>query len=323
MKNIYVCNTYYHIYITLIKEIKKRSSDIILSDSIPKYKEIGKRIEECKIFNNVYYISEKEINLPSEPKLIGKFFYFNMIRKAVGKYIELNFKKYSDIILYNDWTPIGYFLNASRINYILSEDGQDVFQKYDYTPFNYTKIDKILSRLDLKVLSIGEAKYMKYIEVNNKNNLYIRDKKIVELKKNTLLENLTPNEKKEISKIFIGNNSYKSEKYDNNILILTEPLFIDKRVESEEKQIEIYSKIIEEYKNDGINIYIKPHPRDLTDYYNIVDKCFIIDKNIPIEVLNFNDDIYFNKAITITSTSLGGLNFVKDKIRLGNEYLDV
>ena len=58
MKKIYICHTFYHVLITLMKEIKNKNqdSDILLSDSIPNYKELGKNIEESNIMKNIYYI---------------------------------------------------------------------------------------------------------------------------------------------------------------------------------------------------------------------------------------------------------------------------
>lgn len=319
MKKIYICNAYYHVLITLLKEINNKNVDIILSDSIPKYKVLGKRILNKNIINNIYYVEEKKINLPKEPIFLGKIFYFSNIRKAVTKHLNINFENYDDIIIYNDWTPLGYYLSAAKIKYILYEDGLDLFKKEIYTPFNYNLIDRILGFLNLKILSVGESKYIKEIEVNDIQGIAISKKNIKEVNRIKLMEKTSKENKKLIYDIFIESSfNLKNKK---NILILTEPLFLDRRVKSESDQISLYRNIIKEVNNDNYNIYIKPHPRDLINYERLVSNNNIIDKDIPIEVLNFNNNVYFEKAIAITSTSIDGIKFVKERIKLGNKFI--
>lgn len=319
MKKIYICNAYYHVLITLLKEINNKNVDIILSDSIPKYKVLGKRILNKNIINNIYYVEEKKINLPKEPIFLGKIFHFSNIRKAVTKHLNINFENYDDIIIYNDWTPLGYYLSAAKIKYILYEDGLDLFKKEIYTPFNYNLIDRILGFLNLKILSVGESKYIKEIEVNDIQGIAISKKNIKEVNRIKLMEKTSKENKKLIYDIFIEPSfNLKNKK---NILILTEPLFLDRRVKSESDQISLYRNIIKEVNNDNYNIYIKPHPRDLINYERLVSNNNIIDKDIPIEVLNFNNNVYFEKAIAITSTSIDGIKFVKERIKLGNKFI--
>ena len=43
---------------------------------------------------------------------------------------------------------------------------------------------------------------------------------------------------------------------------------------------------------------------------------------MPIEVLKFNSNIKFDKAVTIVSSSIKSLDFVDEKIEYGFEYLD-
>ncbi len=103
------------------------------------------------------------------------------------------------------------------------------------------------------------------------------------------------------------------------LILLTQPLYKDKLVSSEDIQKKVYQDIIEKFQKEYV-IYLKPHPRDLIDYQFGKD-IFLINKNIPTEVLSFNDDFEFNKAITISS---GGIHAIKaeEKIQYGLEYLD-
>lgn len=108
---------------------------------------------------------------------------------------------------------------------------------------------------------------------------------------------------------------------DDNVLLLTQPLFKDNMVDYMQDQIDIYKDMINKYIKD-YKVYIKPHPRDDFDYKKINKDVKIINKNMPIEVLKFNSNIKFKKAVTIVSSSIKSLNFVEEKIEYGFEYLD-
>ncbi len=59
--NIYICHTLYHVYITLIKNIKNpKTSDIVICNSIPNCKNLIAKLKKSKIFNAVYFYNEKD-----------------------------------------------------------------------------------------------------------------------------------------------------------------------------------------------------------------------------------------------------------------------
>ena len=80
-----------------------------------------------------------------------------------------------------------------------------------------------------------------------------------------------------------------------------------------------FSKI-EKYGSNG-RIMIKAHPRDDMDYGRLFPEATVIEKNMPMEVMNFDETICFEKAITVTSSAVNGLKYAKEKIYLGAEYL--
>lgn len=120
---------------------------------------------------------------------------------------------------------------------------------------------------------------------------------------------LSEGKKKEILKFF--NISLKKieflKKEEKKILLLTQPLSED-GILIEKEKIQIYEEIIINRNLD--KIYIKPHPRERTNYKNIFKnrnfEVEIIDNNFPIELLLFSD-IFFDKIITLFSTA--ALNF--------------
>ncbi|GAB6168242.1 glycosyltransferase family 52 protein [Clostridium carnis] len=325
MKKLYICHTVYHVYIMLLKEIKKNNViDIILIDSIPKYDELKKKLLETKRFNNVQVIEEKniDINIASN-NLLKKLSKNKEIYKRVYNHINFNYNEYDEIYIFNDWTKVGYYLITGKIKYNLIEDGLDSLTIID----KQANIDKsikgkILNFFDLNILPFGQSKYAKSIEVNSLKELKIPKNKVVELPRENLVEQLTEEDKKFIYNIFIDNiRTIDTLKKSPNInLILTQPLYKDNLVKSEKKQIEIYRYIASKFSNEDSVVIIKPHPRDNT-IYNFKN-VLSITKEIPIEIFNFNSDVKVENIITVTSCSINGVNFAKNKIRLGFEFLE-
>ena len=155
------------------------------------------------------------------------------------------------------------------------------------------------------------------IEVNDGNGLFIKHERIVVNRKEDIINSINKAQKRIIKKIFLP--YVNIELLNDKDLIITQPLYIDNFLDSENDQILLYKNIIRKYCNNGA--VIKVHPRDKIDYSSFKEEYVIRDK-FPIEVLNYISDIKFNKVITISSTAINQINNCKEKIILGWDYLD-
>lgn len=110
-------------------------------------------------------------------------------------------------------------------------------------------------------------------------------------------------EKEEILEIFgFSSGILKKIKNKKNILFtqsLSEDGFI-----TEKEKINLYKKIIENYKQE--DLIIKTHPREKTDYKKYFPKVEVLNQSFPAELFDLLD-IKFKKVITIYSTAV--LNF--------------
>lgn len=66
-------------------------------------------------------------------------------------------------------------------------------------------------------------------------------------------------------------------------------------------------------KKNGKNVYIKVHPRDDIDYTQFYKNIKILDKNIPMELLDVVLNRPFEEGFTHSSTTLRTLTSVKIK----------
>lgn len=97
-------------------------------------------------------------------------------------------------------------------------------------------------------------------------------------------------------------------------LLLTQPLSEDGFILEIEK-IKIYQDIINQFGN--MKVVIKPHPREKTNYSEIMGGCVVVDGQYPAELICLNAK-KINTVITIFSTSIYSFSECR-KIIIGTE----
>ena len=144
---IYVCHTFYHVYVSILKEMKLqrktvpsayRKADIALSSISTNFENLGERLRRTGIFDTVYALDEKrEDFFPQLAKYRAN--YNNVLRHLMNRMIftkklakceipymaQIDFKAYEDVYVFCDSDPIGYYLNYKHIYYHAVEDGLD------------------------------------------------------------------------------------------------------------------------------------------------------------------------------------------------------
>lgn len=127
---------------------------------------------------------------------------------------------------------------------------------------------------------------------------------VVDLKR--LWENKSEKQKKMIKKAFEFDEEILKKANRETIMLFTQPLSEDKIV-SEERKIEIYAKVIENYPDKSI--IIKTHPREKTDYTNYFPGCYVMKEKYPVELLRVMG-VKLERVVTLFSTAVFG--FGKD-----------
>lgn len=270
---------------------------------------------------NLYFFNEdfsKEIVNKFKNKIVLrkykesiKLFRYYKVRNHLYKILNENREKIKnkEFFIQDHLTYSQFFLNNFENNFSLIEDGvgnyitkillgakEEVRKPYLYKYMNIIK--KYYPTLGLskkikKIYLTGILPIPKLIE-NKVEIVNIRDtwEKLSELEQKKILDifNIKLEKLKELNKL------------EDKILLITQPLSED-RVITEQEKIEIYQEILEQEKNK--TIYIKPHPREKTDYLKVFSKydIRILEKDFPLELLSFLE-IKFSKAITLFSTAV-------------------
>lgn len=338
---IYICHTYYHVYVTFLKELERPEceqgqADLMLSKMSNDFEALKERVEGVGLFRRVIEFDEKRENFfpqlarwrQDTGNFIGNL--RNRIRftkeyaRLEAPYIPVELRDYDDIYVYCDSDPIGYYLNQNRIYYHAVEDGLNCIKNLDaarYDNRGFFQLKRIMSQyFNLIFVQNGYGKYCLDMEVNDISVLRYSCPKYIEKRRQDMVDRLTEEDKQKILNAFIRDKEKLDRQIDeagrhgDKILVLTEPLC---DLDTRER---IFRDIIAMFKDSG-TIFLKPHPRDELDYRSIFAEYPQFDRTLPMEILNLIPELRFKKVVGVL-TELSGILFADEKVYLGEDFLD-
>jgi len=340
-ERIYVCHTYYHVYVTFLKELnldksKRGQATLVLSTMSIDFENLKERVEATGLFEQVVEFDEKRDDFFPElakyrkdtgnlvKNLWNRILFTKKFAKLEAPFVPVNFKEYKDIYVYCDSDPIGYYLNQNRIKYHALEDGLNCLKHGDLARYDnrgHFGLKAFMSeRLNLIFIQNGYGKYCMDMEVNDISAIKYPYKKYVEVPRQALVDALTQEDKNLILKAFVRDMDKLQEQITDcngkgdKILILTDPLCtLDIR-----KQI--FEDIIAMYEPEG-TVFLKPHPRDELNYREVFAEYPQFDATVPMEMLNFFPGLRFKKVVGVF-TEMKGLQFADECVRLGPDFMD-
>lgn len=340
MKNrIYVCHTFYHVYITFLKEMnlpaeQRRKATLVISHMSNRFGSFPERVRRLGFFEEVIDFDEKREDFFPElakyrkpgrnllKNLWNRILFTRRFAKLEAPYIPVDFRKYKDIYVFCDSDPVGYYLNQNKIYYHAVEDGLNCLRNGDLAHYDnrgHFALKAFLSqKCNLIFIQNGYGKYCIDMEVNDISAIEIPFEKYVEVPRKDLLAGINSRDKEILLQAFVEDieklKKVIADRNERTVLILTEPLC----TLAVRKQI--FTDIIDKYKVD-YSILLKPHPRDELDYRTEFSEVCIIDKTVPMEMLNFFEGYQIDLAVSVF-TELEALDFAREKLRLGPDFLD-
>lgn len=340
-ERIYVCHTYYHVYVTFLKELnlpgeKRGQATLVLSKMSIDFEQLKERVESTGLFEQVLEYDEKRPDFFPELagynqdkgnivlNMLSRIRYTKKLARLSAPYVPVNFKEYRDIYVFCDTDPIGYYLNWKHIPYHAVEDGLNTLVHIDaarYDNRGHFKLKVFFSRnLNLIFIQNGYGKYCIDMEVNDIAAIPYPCPRYVEQPRQALLEGLDQKDRNLILQAFIRDKEKleeqirESSRIGDKILILTEPL-CDLQVREK-----IFRDIIERFEKEG-TIFIKPHPRDALDYRKLFSEYPQFDATVPMEMLGFFPGVRFRKVVGVL-TEMKGISFADEVVRLGPDFMD-
>lgn len=327
MNQVFVCGTYFHIYVSILKSIyredRNSKSLIVINDHTPNVEKILPGLIENGFFDSLIQVPFRKIDkqLKKNKKVFNRLISRNKLaiesvekNSGILKFDE--FIRNSEInLFYNLGLTPGYFLLKYKNNFIrLVEDGEG----------NYTSRVGLLKEFRRKYILktfVGDGldDHVKEIEVQYPDKLVKRLKhkgKKLELKK--MEEELSAENRDKILKLFMCGLQIELTGR-KKLLLITQPLSEDKHM-TENQKVEMYNQILKHYV-DRYSLFIKPHPREETNYQEKINYNFTsIPQGFPLEMFDYLNGIHFELGITVSSSSLYNINCVDKKIILGRKY---
>ena len=339
-ERIYVCHTFYHVYIACLKELnlpgdRRGQACLVLSTMSNDFGNLKARAERSGLFRQVFVFEEKEEGFfPVLKKyhtdrgnlvlnMLARIRFCKLLGKLQEPFVPVDFRAYKDIYVFCDSDPIGYYLSWKKIRYHAMEDGLDCIRYYDtarYDNRGHFRLKAFLASLNLIFIQNGWGKYCIDMEVNDISVLEYPCPKYVECSREKLTQRLTAEDKSCLLGIFLEDRERlvkqltEGKNHENKILILTEPLCdLETRERILRDIIELYGK--------GMQIILKPHPRDLLDYEKCFPGCVVLSGKFPMEMMNFLPDIHVKKVISVFTVP-ASIGFAEETVFLGEDFMD-
>ena len=339
-KRVYVCHTFYHVYVACLKECylpisERGNADLVLSTMSNDFGDLKERAVESELFDEVFLFEEKEdVQFPELAKyhvdrgnllinMLARIRYTKLLGKLQEPYVPVDFRSYENVYVFCDSDPIGYYLSYKKIRYHALEDGLDCIRYYDtarYDNKGHFRLKAFLSSINLIFIQNGYGKYCIDMEVNDISVCPYPCPKYVELRRELLVEHLTQDDKDQIVKLFLKNIEELKEKFlsgenhEHKVLILTEPLC------SLEVREKIFRDVISE-QGQNAQVILKPHPRDVLDYEKLFPEYIVLSGKFPMEIMNFIPELQVDKVVSILTVP-DGIHFAKEVVFLGEDYMD-
>ncbi|MBD5456982.1 MAG: lipooligosaccharide sialyltransferase [Lachnospiraceae bacterium] len=340
-ERIYVCHTYYHVYVTFLKELnlpkeKHRQATLVLSRLSNDFENLKQRVEKTGLFEEVIEFDEKRDDFFPELRkyrkdkgnivfnMISRILFTRKYAKLEESYVPVDFREYGDIYIFCDSDPIGYYLNQKKIYYHAVEDGLNCIKNFDAARFenrgHFEWKAKMSRNWNLIFVQNGYGKYCIDMEVNDISAIHYPCPRYVEVPRQPLVDALSQEDKELILNAFIRDRETLEKQIEEGnrigkkILILTEPLC------TLEVREQIFRDLIQEYEKEG-KIFLKPHPRDILDYQKLFPGYPIIDGTVPMEMLNFFENLKFQKVVSVF-TEMKAVKFAEEIIELGADFMD-
>lgn len=338
---IYVCHTFYHVYITFLKELalpkeQQGGATLVLSKMSNQFGDLKERVEALHFFEEVCEFDEKrETYFPELAKykknhnnivinMVYRILFTRKFARCQEAFVPVDFKTYKEVYVYCDSDPIGIYLNMKHIPYHALEDGLDCLKTYDVARVSnrgHFALKAKMASWNLIFIENGYSKYCIDMEVNERAGIKYDFKKYKEVPRAPLYQRLTKEDKDILLKAFVRDKEAIEQRISeaaqagNAVLILSDPLC------DLETRKRIMEDLIAEY-GQGATVFIKPHPRDELDYRKEFPDCPQFDPALPMEILNLFEGIHFHKVISVY-TELSAIGFADERIRLGHDFMDL
>lgn len=318
-KEVYICVTLYHLYLSLLIINKRRSK----SDCILLLNANDSKIYEqfCQLKEHLCQHGYKvDCRLRNKTKdILGLEELINRKQYSLAKEI-LHSELDKDFILFNFAWNLQYVYTTANLFYKKCEEAYFI-EEGVMTPINpaQPKYKVIIKKLLGGSIDYCKDEKLKGVYIQN-SELYPTEwrNKLKRLDVKSMLDLLDDKTKQMILKVFLGDfiDELNSAVREDVGIIYTQPLSEDGYISEKEKQ-KYFLEMVTYYKGYGCPI-VKIHPRDITNYPFPVDVT-VLPAYFPSELLALLN-IKFKYAVGICTSAVPTTN-ADIKLNINENFL--
>lgn len=311
--NLYICHTAYQVLVDLLRagRAEGKPHTMVLSAAVADAEALAARLDKTGVVRTVLVDETRWPGTVTGPLAAWR------CRRAFEKLCgwKLDHALYENIYIHNDWSVLGRYLQDCRAGYILCEDtfgstlGPDQHLVTDQRAApDFARKQKT----GQGYLYWGDSPWCKAVESEDaaRCSLFGPDKMVTD-SKGALLESLTGDEKAMVRSVFLTRPL--PEQAEGATLLLPRS-FVADGLMTQDRQDAMFQAVAARYAVGPL--FIKTHPRDITDYQALFPDAVILERTMPSEVLNFCLPFTFRRAVTVQSFVLRGFTAAEEKILL-------
>ena len=312
MNKLFLCGTQYHVLEAVAACLKESCrAEIGLSDSIPGRLALADRLRASGLFERVYCPADSAWPAPAND---GAVLYRLRQRLGVRRTgWKVNPAHYDEIVVYNDWTPFGRWLQDCKACYVLGEYTRNhLDHPNQYIDGQAAAPDFALRQREGKgYLYWGAYRGVQAVEMTDPARVAYYTEKARTFDLFAILGGLSAEKKAVLRRVFVRQELPKTDK---PACLLLPRSFVADGLMTQERQNAMFRAVAAKYAVGPL--FIKTHPRDTTDYQALFPDAVVLERTMPSEVLNFCLPFKFARAVTVQSFVLRGFTAADEKILL-------
>lgn len=319
MKKLFLCGTQYHVLSASARVLSGEcAADIGLSESIPGREALAGRLKDSGIFGQVFTPADRR--WPAPAKTTGFLFH---LRQRIGVWRagwRVKASDYDEIVVYNDWTPFGRWLQDCKAPYVLGEDTRNFLANY------HRHIVEQAAEPDLEqrkqsgegYIYWGEWPGVTAVEVTDPDTALYHKGKLRRFDLFEVMDGFDAAKRARLRQVFVRQELPESD--EPVCLLLPRSFYVDGELPTQEAQDAMVRATVEKYCK-GYRLFIKTHPRDTADYEAMFPEAVVLDRFMPSELLDYCFEVRFARAVGLRTASVHNLRCADEKISLEGDYV--
>lgn len=311
---LYYAVTSYHVLCCILHKMTRHSEDeamLLISDTHPECGKLGNAMEDSGIFQKIGFFPDKGRMLPYKKEYLknrNKNTLEHLTMRLCNE-VEREFpfcpEEITEYNICGDQYSLGIWLIRNEIPYYFFEEGCGVYTRKHLLLENLARLNPFQYDMALQNACMGENRGIlkKYIEFSSQEGTFDAQN-CVDFSVKNILKNLSREQMNQVKEAFgVPEGSATKE---GAVLLLTQQ-FVNMGFLTVSQEKELYDMMLDYFAGDG-TLYVKPHPSDWQGLYGTwYDGAVVFPRFMPSELLPYSIDGKFSVGVTVSSTSIFGL----------------